>query len=365
MRRFVYTDGSSRKFWEISVSGNNLTVRFGRIGAKGQEKTKTFGSPALAATEQDKLIAEKRNKGYREVIPEGVFPAIQMIDIIAEVEKCEPLKRVAPQLNALKRMSIRITAARPKRITPGMSRLGGGPHLPPGVEWPTGRIADQDIVLPFVAQLNLADLRPYDVDGLLPESGMLYFFYNGIDYGRDFLSPENWRVLYHEGPDDNLASRFPPTPVPLHVQFNACELKFANEVTLPNIETCQIGGPGNADAKVELTGEEWDAYAGLRYELRANQKIHQMLGHADDLQPFALENGYENARDKFFPGSRPFKELPQKEQYEELFQGRLLLQIQEEPCNKMRFGRDGALYFFIREQDLKARDFSKVWVWEQ
>jgi hypothetical protein len=57
-----------------------------------------------------------------------------------------------------------------------------------------------------------------------------------------------------------------------------------------------------------------------------------------------FEFGYENVRDKFFPGSRPFKELTQQEQYEELFQGRLLLQIREEACNKMRFGRDGALF---------------------
>jgi len=27
--------------------------------------------------------------------------------------------------------------------------------------------------------------------------------------------------------------------------------------------------------------------------------------------------------------------------------------------------RGGRLYFFIREQDLKAKDFSKVWVYEQ
>lgn len=176
MRRFVYTDGSSNKFWEISVSRNKLTVRFGRIGSRGQEKTRTFGSPAHAITEQDKLIAEKCNKGYREEIPEGVFPTVQMTDIIAEVEKCEPLKRVAPQLKGLKRMSIRITAARPRKITPGMSLFGGVSHLPPDVEWPIGRIADQDIVLPFVAQLNLAGLHPYDIEGLLPESGMLYFF---------------------------------------------------------------------------------------------------------------------------------------------------------------------------------------------
>jgi predicted DNA-binding WGR domain protein/cell wall assembly regulator SMI1 len=67
MRRFEFKDESSSKFWEVTVSGNTLTVRFGRIGSAGQEKSKTFATPALAQKEQDKLIAEKQSKGYREV----------------------------------------------------------------------------------------------------------------------------------------------------------------------------------------------------------------------------------------------------------------------------------------------------------
>ena len=67
MRRFEFKEGSSNKFWEVTVSGNTLTVRFGRVGTKGQEKLKTFTTPTLAKNEQDKLIAEKQGKGYREV----------------------------------------------------------------------------------------------------------------------------------------------------------------------------------------------------------------------------------------------------------------------------------------------------------
>ena len=39
--------------------------------------------------------------------------------------------------------------------------------------WPTYG----DIPLPFIAQLRLADIVPYDLDHVLPSSGMLYFFY--------------------------------------------------------------------------------------------------------------------------------------------------------------------------------------------
>ncbi|HME13729.1 MAG TPA: SMI1/KNR4 family protein [Candidatus Acidoferrum sp.] len=67
MRRFEFKEGSSNKFWEVTVSKNTLTVRFGRVGSAGQEKSKTFATPALAQKEQDKLIAEKQGKGYKEV----------------------------------------------------------------------------------------------------------------------------------------------------------------------------------------------------------------------------------------------------------------------------------------------------------
>jgi predicted DNA-binding WGR domain protein/cell wall assembly regulator SMI1 len=71
MRRFEFKEGSSNKFWEVTVSENTLTVRFGPIGKAGQEKSKTFGTTALAQKEQDKLIAEKQGKGYKEAVPPG------------------------------------------------------------------------------------------------------------------------------------------------------------------------------------------------------------------------------------------------------------------------------------------------------
>lgn len=66
-RRFEFIEGSSRKFWEVSISGNNVTVRYGRIGTNGQSQTKSFTSPAAAAQHADKQIAAKLAKGYREL----------------------------------------------------------------------------------------------------------------------------------------------------------------------------------------------------------------------------------------------------------------------------------------------------------
>ena len=66
MRHFEFVGGSSRKFWEISVSGNSFTVRFGRIGTAGQSQTKTFADEAKAKIEAELLIAQKVKKGYVE-----------------------------------------------------------------------------------------------------------------------------------------------------------------------------------------------------------------------------------------------------------------------------------------------------------
>jgi len=65
-RRFEFEEGSSSKFWAIERDARTVTVTFGRIGSKGQEKAKSFASEEAAAGEEAKLIAEKLRKGYRE-----------------------------------------------------------------------------------------------------------------------------------------------------------------------------------------------------------------------------------------------------------------------------------------------------------
>ncbi len=66
IRYFEFVGGLSKKFWEISVSGNSFTVRFGRIGTLGQSQTKTFSDEAKSGREAGHLVAEKLKKGYVE-----------------------------------------------------------------------------------------------------------------------------------------------------------------------------------------------------------------------------------------------------------------------------------------------------------
>jgi DNA ligase 1 len=65
-RHFQFVEGSSEKFWQVSLAGNDVTVRFGRIGTDGQTQTKSLADADAAARHAEKLIAEKLKKGYVE-----------------------------------------------------------------------------------------------------------------------------------------------------------------------------------------------------------------------------------------------------------------------------------------------------------
>lgn len=95
----------------------------------------------------------------------------------------------------------------------------GEPDLPPDFVWPLWEHEPSDDLkkmwkkarldlantlrpLAFVAQFNLAEVAPYDIEHRLPSSGMLYFFYDGVEMP-DWESTRDGgaRVFYHAGTD--------------------------------------------------------------------------------------------------------------------------------------------------------------------
>src|SRR5512139_3242289 len=59
-----FEEGTSSKFWRARVEGKTLYVNYGKIGSAGQTQVKDFGDGASAQKEYDKLVREKRKKGY-------------------------------------------------------------------------------------------------------------------------------------------------------------------------------------------------------------------------------------------------------------------------------------------------------------
>lgn len=297
------------------------------------------------------------------------------------------LARVSGALRVLVRPGVRLTTSGADAPSLTASRLGGEPALPAATPWPTAELAvpppsagfrrarpdlpslppDGRIALPFLAQLWLPDLAPYDAAGLLPATGLLSFFYNpvvyysdtgdknpihdrvsGYAYGPyDYDSPANWRVLYHDGAAGAFAPAAPPPGVPVPARYPLRALSFATIATLPPVETAFIGEPGDPDGAVSLTPEEWETYAELWQEARGAGSRHQLLGYQDNPQPYALEGAFRASRGVAADRAAERAKL------------RLLLQIDD--LGLPPFGRAGLLLFGIQSADLAARDFSKVW----
>ena len=65
-RRFEFVSGSSAKFYEVEITGSEVSVTFGRLGTGGQTQSKSFVDPVAAQKHADKIIQQKLAKGYVE-----------------------------------------------------------------------------------------------------------------------------------------------------------------------------------------------------------------------------------------------------------------------------------------------------------
>ncbi|VUT01384.1 DUF4132 domain-containing protein [Klebsiella spallanzanii] len=66
MKKFIYQDEKSHKFWAVEQQNNELHLSWGKVGTNGQSQIKTFADAAAASKAEQKLINEKNRKGYVE-----------------------------------------------------------------------------------------------------------------------------------------------------------------------------------------------------------------------------------------------------------------------------------------------------------
>lgn len=59
-----FEEGTSSKFWRARTEDKTLYVNYGKIGSAGQTQVKDFADAAAATKEYNKLVADKRKKGY-------------------------------------------------------------------------------------------------------------------------------------------------------------------------------------------------------------------------------------------------------------------------------------------------------------
>jgi uncharacterized protein YwqG len=286
------------------------------------------------------------------------------MDDLGTLLRNKGLARVADQLEQLAQPSIRMIsmAMGESELALGTSKVGGLPDLSEDIAWPTWK----DMPLAFIAQINLAEIQPLDVAGLLPASGLLSFFYDAdhVPVGYDPAWRGGWCVLYDDGEHSRLQRvSIPPalltkepTWLPKGQQYAECALRVVLERTLPPASSSSL-------ESLHLFDQERKAYWKVltALEQRTPGPLHRLLGYPDALQGdmqvesqlvshgLYLGDGWprESARvEQLLPGAQDWQ---------------LLLQLDTDHQAEMLWGIEGRCYYWIQTKALQKRQFENTW----
>jgi uncharacterized protein YwqG len=241
------------------------------------------------------------------------------------------------------------------RIPVGGTKSGGRPDLPPGFGWPE----DEKGPLPFIAQLDLAELRTFAHTAELPEGGVLSFFYSAHYWGFDPKDRRGFRVEWF--PDSTGLRRRSAAATARKGDFE--EPVLYPSCTLALLEAASPPDPDSIAMKqLGLSEEEESAYADLHVDWDTDvSHPYQVLGNPSPIQgEMQLEcqlvsHGLDCGDGTAYGDPRAKELAPGAADW------RLLLQVDSSDDAGMMWGDVGMVYFWIREQDLRDRRFDQVW----
>ncbi|MDR0983488.1 MAG: DUF1963 domain-containing protein [Ruminococcus sp.] len=171
-----------------------------------------------------------------------MYQPVQDDDFINDVKKVG-MEHLIPEMLKVRHNAIllKISDGDDSVIPIGASKYGGNPDLPWNIPYPTVKkhksfrythepieigqgisrltptLKKVPIIVPkssmqLLAQINISDVKPFDRDNLLPEKGLLYFFYNGEDLD-DLLGSDKVKVIYSACDNvSKLKRKLPPAP---------------------------------------------------------------------------------------------------------------------------------------------------------
>ena len=262
---------------------------------------------------------------------------------------------------ALNSIHISKTAARAPMAV-GCSKIGGMPDLPENIRWPYFTGTDFDGLtasrpLAFLAQFNLSELAPYDGDCRLPKSGMLYFFYEAhtMLWGFDPKDSGNAKVFYApEGA--NLSRRNFPDDLEQQCKLPELALSYSPVRELPDI----------AEQRFGLVDFDEYEQACRRYGCTMNESSStKLLGYADLIQGDITYECEAVSRGINCGGASDMLTQSERDDIQAHASDWVLLAqfdgIYDGYGYELEWGDDGCIYFYIKKEDLRRRDFSKCW----
>lgn len=238
-------------------------------------------------------------------------------------------------------------------IPVGSSKFGGIPDLPDGFAWPR---REEGNPLVFLCQFNLAELAPYDRDGLLPGEGMLYFFYD-VEPMPTIIWCEwdGWAVRYESGRE--LKRQRGPEDVPGY--FSSARLELTATPELPFLNS------GLVTRKMLEDGESWDLFGFTdRYAATGDDSTDvgtKLLGHTCQIHGGGAEGFCEEEHRRLFGTEGCRHEEPGDPSNAARWLN--LFQLDSHENVGWIWGNGyGRVCFWIEEDDLKHRRFDRVMV---
>lgn len=246
----------------------------------------------------------------------------------------------------------------------GRTKFGGKPLVPEGFDWPYYEGADymfEEVKrrpLSFFAQFDLSQISEFDTEGLLPPTGMLAFFYDYETqrWGFDPKDKGCARVYLFDG---ELAPAEFPEDLPESGRFPELGISAKSERSYQSYEDFLV----QRDPR-RLQWEEFESAEKI-LGIKEPGSRSKLLGWADIIQGnmtrecelvsrgYNLGSGWDDVK----PQDRQEAEQWANRDWVLLFQLDSILNGYE-----LILGDGGRLYFYIRREDLEARNFDNVWL---
>ena len=275
------------------------------------------------------------------------------------------------KIQQLQQNSIALKIARKEKYKLCGTRFGGKPDVPSNFVWPyfegkglANTVANRPLT--FLAQFNCEDLSKYDTEHLLPEHGILSFFYETDSqcWGFDPKDKGCARVFWFEDTSVLSPAEF-PEDMEDDFKFPMVKIKMSEEVSYPSEDDFSSIFPSEGglddweDVFEKATGKSiYDVNDGSRFLGWPDVIQNSMFVECDLVtRGYYLGDGWRNVP----------KEIRKEAEETAYDKWRLLLQLDTVECGDfcLMFGDCGHIYFYITKEDLKAKRFDKVWLLSQ
>lgn len=247
------------------------------------------------------------------------------------------------------------------------TRLGGVPDVPGDFRWPcyiTNTYDDNEVKprpLAFIAQFNCEEISKYDFEHLLPEKGLLLFFYelDSQKWGFDPKDKGCAKVYWFESTEE-----LQPASVPQ---------ELSEDFRLPSVRiTAKSEKSYPSFADYSLTRDNmighWDEYymSMKRIGVEDKDEIHKLLGWSNPIQG-NMTMQCELIKRGYYLGDSWDHITPRDKQESIDRSGKdwlLLFQLSTVYNDelKLSLGDDGRIFFYIHRDDLAKRNFDNIWL---